>query len=240
MKTRRIHLAVVMVLAAACLAVLEAAGSDRLASPPASSWRESVSWYEAVGPDAAAVAFLRLIAMAGLAWLVLAGLLQLLATFSPSGAFGRLADSVSPRALRRLAHGAAGLSVAVGLAGPTAPAVFAQDPPGTAVMEQIDDAVTSTTETTAVPVAVVPPAPKPPAVTTPTADPPQDQVEVVVGDSFWSIAAEAVADARGAEPDERAVCRYWQRLIEENRSQLVDPTNPDLLYPGQRLVLPAP
>jgi hypothetical protein len=30
----------------------------------------------------------------------------------------------------------------------------------------------------------------------------------------------------------------WRRLVEVNRPRLVDPANPDLLYPGQVLVLP--
>ena len=57
------------------------------------------------------------------------------------------------------------------------------------------------------------------------------------GDSLWSIAAEVV---RGARPDagDRDVSRFWQRLIEANRHELVDPDNPDLLLPGQRLVVP--
>jgi resuscitation-promoting factor RpfA len=57
------------------------------------------------------------------------------------------------------------------------------------------------------------------------------------GDSLWSIAAEVV---RGARPDagDRDVSRFWQRLIEANRLELVDPDNPDLLLPGQQLVVP--
>jgi hypothetical protein len=34
------------------------------------------------------------------------------------------------------------------------------------------------------------------------------------------------------------VGRYWRRLIDTNRDRLVDPGNPDLLVPGQELVLP--
>jgi nucleoid-associated protein YgaU len=34
------------------------------------------------------------------------------------------------------------------------------------------------------------------------------------------------------------VGRYWRRLIDANRDRLVDPGNPDLLLPGQELVLP--
>jgi hypothetical protein len=31
---------------------------------------------------------------------------------------------------------------------------------------------------------------------------------------------------------------YWHRLIERNRSRFADPANPDLLFPGDRLLVP--
>jgi nucleoid-associated protein YgaU len=60
---------------------------------------------------------------------------------------------------------------------------------------------------------------------------------VEAGDSFWSIAAETVASA-GGEPNDRRVTAYWRRLVEANRGRLIDAGNPDLLVPGQHLVLP--
>jgi nucleoid-associated protein YgaU len=57
------------------------------------------------------------------------------------------------------------------------------------------------------------------------------------GDHLWSIAAETVTDALGTAED-TAVLDYWQRLITSNQERLVDPANPDLLFPGQVLVLP--
>ena len=56
------------------------------------------------------------------------------------------------------------------------------------------------------------------------------EVVVAPGDSFWSIAADEAGD--------RDLVGYWRALIEANRDRLVDPTNPDLLYPDQVLVLP--
>ena len=51
---------------------------------------------------------------------------------------------------------------------------------------------------------------------------------------FVTIASFFV-DRGGAE---RAIVAYWQRLIDANRDGLVAPGNADLLFPGQRLVLP--
>jgi hypothetical protein len=64
---------------------------------------------------------------------------------------------------------------------------------------------------------------------------------VEFGDSFWSIAEETLADASpGRRPDEAAVTRYWQLLVSANRDRLADPANPDLLLPGQALLVPPP
>ena len=152
-----------------------------------------------------------------------------------------VADGVSPRWLTRLAHGAAGLAVTVGLAGPPVPS----DPAGTAVMEVLEEpgsatstTTTPTTTTTTTPTTTTtsaPPPRTPPKA--PDAPPPPIAAEEVVvarGDSFWSLAVEAVA----ASSRPASVDAYWRRLVELNRPRLVDPANPDLLYPGQVLVLP--
>jgi nucleoid-associated protein YgaU len=76
----------------------------------------------------------------------------------------------------------------------------------------------------------------PPAV--PEIDPTRWIVEP--GDSLWSIASEVTSPPGGPAADERVVGRYWRRLVEANRAQLVDPDNADLLVPGQWLVLPPP
>jgi nucleoid-associated protein YgaU len=47
-----------------------------------------------------------------------------------------------------------------------------------------------------------------------------------------------VADSLGRPGSEREVARYWVVLVEANRDRLVDPTNPDLIYPNQVLRLP--
>jgi hypothetical protein len=103
-----------------------------------------------------------------------------------------------------------------------------------------------------------PPAPVPqpsmdPAAATSTAD----SWVVGAGDSFWSIAeavvaqehqdqqparpvqAEAGVEAEAEEVEaEPEVGRYWSRLVAANRDRLAAPGHPDLLIPGQTLVLP--
>jgi len=59
------------------------------------------------------------------------------------------------------------------------------------------------------------------------------------GDHLWGIAEEEVSHRSGSAATGTEVIRYWSTLIETNRDRLVDPDNPDLILPGQELVLPA-
>ena len=74
-----------------------------------------------------------------------------------------------------------------------------------------------------------------------SAGPTRDVWVVEQGDSFWSVAAETLADRAGGTreaPDDGDIERYWRLLVDTNRPRMPDPTNPDLLIPGQELTLP--
>jgi nucleoid-associated protein YgaU len=60
------------------------------------------------------------------------------------------------------------------------------------------------------------------------------------GDSFWSIAADTLSGPGSRQPTDREVDGYWRHLVRANRDRLVDKDNPDLLVPGQELVVPGP
>jgi hypothetical protein len=112
----------------------------------------------------------------------------------------------------------------------------------TAVMTRLPADDTPTAVMTRLPSTDAPPASRAPparAAPDPASAAAPSSWTVEAGDSFWSIAAETVAPAREA-PDDRRVIGYWRRLVEANRGRLLDPGNPDLLVPGQELVLPDP
>jgi len=44
----------------------------------------------------------------------------------------------------------------------------------------------------------------------------------------------------GALPTDAEIVPYWRRLIEANRSELAHRDNPDLIFPAQVFVVPAP
>ncbi|MGH9085046.1 MAG: LysM peptidoglycan-binding domain-containing protein [Acidimicrobiales bacterium] len=196
------------------------------------------AWYVEAGGAVLLVTVARLGALlVAIVLLVLAAarLAELLVTDTANGCIAWLA----PGALRGLARGMAGLSLTAGLTSvpsvsgdPTGggPGIALQDADergsGTATMRRVDEPTPAATAATPPP-AAVPPSPPPAAET----------VIVAHGDSFWSIAEEVVID-RGGLSDERSVRSYWQELVATNLANLIDPGNPDLIHPGQRLTLP--
>lgn len=62
--------------------------------------------------------------------------------------------------------------------------------------------------------------------------------EVVPGESFWSIAADRVGAVSAHAPTDGQITTYWRRLIAANADRLAVPEDPDLIFPGQRFVLP--
>ena len=58
------------------------------------------------------------------------------------------------------------------------------------------------------------------------------------GDSLWSIAERVLIDRTGAESTDGEIADYWASVIDANRDRLVDPDNPDLILPGQVMLVP--
>lgn len=86
-----------------------------------------------------------------------------------------------------------------------------------------------------------PPAPSAPAlVYEPAPAPAAGRTWLVQrGDHFWSIARRVLAEAWNRPPAAHEVAPFWRALVADNRSRLADPDNPDLLFAGQVLTVPA-
>jgi hypothetical protein len=223
----------------AVLAVLVVVGHGPLEAPPLGSWSKLSSWYESVGPAVSVMVLLRLAALVLAGWLLLAAALQLLRGVTRLRWLGFFADLISPRSLQRIGHTLAGLSLTAGLAAPApgagiplrvAPIAHmsrvevahlpaGDGPSGTATMHLVTDDVPSES-----------PAP--------ASEPAAGEVVVEPGDSLWSLAEDELVAVHGGSSSDREVADYWRRVVEVNRSRLVDPTNADLIYPGQVIVLP--
>jgi nucleoid-associated protein YgaU len=141
----------------------------------------------------------------------------------------RIVERLTPHLLRGFLGGIATLGVMAAppptsIPAPTATATPAtttpNDAPATATLHVITDAVEPVTP---------PPAP----------DAQHDSWVVRPGDNLWLIAREQVVDETGEPVSDETIATYWHRLIEVNRDLLADPNEPDLIFAGQVLELPA-
>ena len=238
----------------AALAVLLAVGADRPGTPPLtrpSDWRSWAAGRET--PDLVA-AGARLIAIAGLGYLLLITTAQLALGLRgrrqdrPSRCLGRGAPRfVCALAAAAVASGsAAGASEsASGTASPPDPSSHTAGAGGVVIQPGMGATMqlVAPDEETSLPWADdLAPAPAGDTTPAPAAAAPQARVagEWVVrpGDHLWGIAEEVLTEHHGQDPTEAAIRDLWVGLIEVNRDRLVDLEDPDLILPGQRLVLP--
>ena len=71
---------------------------------------------------------------------------------------------------------------------------------------------------------------------TPTAVPAAHTVER--GEHLWEIAEDTLETALGREASDAEIDPYWREVIEQNRADLPDPGNPNLIHPGHSVHLP--
>jgi DNA-binding SARP family transcriptional activator/nucleoid-associated protein YgaU len=67
----------------------------------------------------------------------------------------------------------------------------------------------------------------------------QHETVVEPGDNLWNLAEEHLAADLGRDPSDEEVAPYWREAVAANTDRLVQAGNPDLIIPGQVLVLPA-
>lgn len=65
-------------------------------------------------------------------------------------------------------------------------------------------------------------------------------VTVEPGDHFWAIAEEQLTTAWRRQPTDTEIAPYWAELVSANTDRLLPPGDPNLIYPGQQFVVPAP
>jgi nucleoid-associated protein YgaU len=204
------------------------------------------------------VALLRWVALLGTGWLLGSTLLYLAASLSRvPGAVRAVRWSTLP-AVRRAVDAACAVSVAtsVVLAPTVAGAARTSDPPSVSLVRDghgggginglpADTTTTSTTTTTtrpgppvtatAAPTVPVAPSPSPPPSAVPA------EVVVAPGDNLWVLSARHLAAATGravGDVPDAEVAPYWASVCELNRHLLAS-GDPDLVFPGERVVFPA-
>jgi LysM domain len=162
----------------------------------------------------------------GLAWWLLAATaLSITRRVVPGCRRLRSLDAFTPVALRRRLDRALalGLGASLGLASihPTGAATL--DVP----VPRVPTSATTTTATT---------APAAPASAPTTPSPHTSVVVVRAGDNLWVIAERALR-ATGQQAGTPDVAAYWRRVIAANTAHLRS-HDPNLIFPGERVVLP--
>lgn len=252
---------------AATIWFLDRLGRGALAPPPLGSMGAVRAWTERRDAAEIVMAVVRLVALV-LTWylvaLTVAG--ALLRLFRPRHLVAA-ADRVTPAWLRSLLDHAVGVGLTgTVVLGAVLPSVVGGRPPplelagaerpeaeGTASQFRLDGTASqrrlaegprpapaldfgpATLVPDSSPVATVPRG----AEAAPDEPPPSVWV-IAAGDHLWRVAEETLIEAQDGPVTDRRVAVYWRELIELNRGVLVDPDNPDLVYPGQVFALPPP
>jgi len=233
---------------AAIIFVLHRLGSGSLSTPPFTDSTRLQAWTDERDAVTVAFALLRLVALA-LAWyLLVVTVLGLLARATRIPGLVALTDLGTVPAVRRVLGGIAGIgltaSAATLLVGPSladhhdrGPVAVSSDESaasGTVVLERLPDGSSLVLErlpdgsgTATMRVVDGGEAPRGPVTWT-----------VVSGDHFWHIAEATLTAEWGRAPSDAEVVPYWRAVVDANRPKLVDPGNPDLIYPGQVFDLP--
>lgn len=243
--------------------LLHTVGTDDLATPPA-PWHWG-SWLTATDPAAAIVAVIRVGAVIGCWYLVVATVAGAVVRRAGTRRGVTAADRLTPRFLRALLNSAAGLTLsAAGLTAATTPLLTTSVSSSPAVA-----AAPSQSEPRAGPTLRRIPSPSDDSEPLWSQDPGGDHNQptgaaelepfvfrlgplaparpdesttwlVETGDHFWHIAEETLADAWERPPSNREIDGYWRDLIDANRGILLVPDDPDILLPGQVVEVVAP
>jgi hypothetical protein len=101
-----------------------------------------------------------------------------------------------------------------------------------------DPATPAPPSATATPPAGAPSGARPGDAAPPTATGSPGQHIAAPGDHLWGIAEQELARRLGRPPTDDEVAPYWRAVIDANRDRLAVPGDPDLILPGQVIVLP--
>lgn len=225
-------------LAAALAGSIALGATHVLATPPLTRPGELAGWAAARSPVDAAFALLRVAVVVLAAYLLVATVLAVVVRLVRAGRLVGAVDVVTLPLVRRIVGSAFGVGLtgavltAVGPIVPTAVgdvrlAVSAGDPAdagadlpnstpdlGPPTMRRVDE-------------------PQPAAA-------PATEVAIRAGDHLWSVADRALTDAWGRAASESELTSFWALVVDANHARLYDPENPDLVFPGQVVVVPTP
>lgn len=236
MMNRRIRALGALAAIAVVIVALHLASRFGLRGPTGLSRAELSDWFD--DPVALIATIVRWIALALAYYLFVAVAVLALTEPDPDNAATGIRRLVPPGM-------ASVVGVALGLTATAGPAVIhmastgpatSLNPPQSLTLSTLDDPLVLDEQSEA---ETINPADH--TGTIHTSAPAPELWEVRTGDSMWLIARETLADdlPAGENITDQTVAAYVDVLVEANLDRLVEPGNPDLILPGQELVLPS-
>jgi len=230
-------------------AMLLRLGHGPLSTPPAERGVGALAaWARTRDAATMAMSVLRMVALGLDAYLLATTTLGAAARLTRPAAPIHLADRITPRVVRAVLTTALGglvmaAPVGVPVAGATGPGPARDAGPPLARIAGADPVPLLRRADAASPAAISErPVARPNTHVAPTigADSSPTVWLVRTGDSFWRIAQSQLTarDPAHGEPTASQIVGYWRLLIAQNRDRLKVREDADLLYPGQRLVIP--
>ncbi len=183
------------------------------------------SWLSAEGAVRAAFALARALGFGLAVYMALLAVLALVAALSGAAGAARVALRVALPSLRPFVAPLAAITLTVSTAVPAVAQGRDQPPP---VMQ-----IVASPDSNPPVMRLVPAEPR----AAPAASTAATTHTVASGDTFWSIAEDAVR-TDGRATSDHDVVSYWHALIDLNRDRLRVPGEPDLIFPGQVFELP--
>jgi hypothetical protein len=229
---RSLPLLLWIVMLSALLVGMHFLGRGALAGPPLDDpgvWR---GWIGARGAPDAVMVVLRLVVQS-VAWYLLAvSLLGIVVRVLRARPLVVAADVVTLPFVRRVLQAGLGAGLAGAALVPTGVAFAAAVPAAPTAVSVVapgapDDDVAPVLQR----LDAVAPAP---------ALAPTGTWTVAPGEHLWSIAERVLREAWSRPPSDREITSFWREVIAQNRGRLAHPDNPDLIFPGQVLLVPSP
>lgn len=212
-------------------------------------WSDPRGWLARSEPDAALAALARSAGLALVGWVVAGSLIYLVARLG----------GIRPGSIRWLSIGPIRRAVDTLLAGSL---LLATVTPSLPARAGVADTATVTAPAETVLPGYIPfpageayppprpekdhppasrPGPPPTGRTGPGGDPGADDEPATVvvrpGDNLWKLAARHLERTGGGPVPAPDVAPYWRRVVEANRNRIRS-GDPDLIYPGEEIVLP--
>ena len=231
-------------------------------------WRRLPSWLESAPPTEALLAGIRLVGLGCGGWILASTCVYLAAALCRAPAALRIASPLTLPFVRNLGARVVVGAMAVSTLGAAVPAAASTDPPTTTGQLDSYPAPLGFGDRTPLPAragASLPDprplpfpafnlaeAPEPPPG--PADDPGARQsvgptpvrrgrmvagedYRVAAGDHMWNIARRLLSVSMPAPPATGQIASYWVDLVEANR-ETIRSGDPDLIYPGETLLLP--